>query len=51
MTYQYSVAVRNAKLDTVESTIGTAALLRLFSGAEPDAQRMLAHFAQLTGAR
>jgi hypothetical protein len=35
MTYQYSVAVRNAKLDTVESTIGTAALLRLFSGAEP----------------
>ena len=24
---------------------------RLFSGAEPDAQRMLAHFAQLTGAR
>lgn len=35
MTFQYSVAVRNAKLDTVESTIGTAAVLKLFSGAEP----------------
>lgn len=35
MTYQYSVSVRNAKLDSVETTIGTGALLKLFSGAEP----------------
>ena len=35
MTYQYSVAVRNAKLDAVETTIGTAAVLKIFSGAEP----------------
>lgn len=35
MTYQYSVGVRNAKLDAVETTIGTAAVLKIFSGAEP----------------
>lgn len=35
MAYQYSVAVRNAKLDQIESTIGTAAVLKIFSGAEP----------------
>src|SRR6266566_6728061 len=35
MTYQYSVAVRNAKLDQVETTIGASAVLKLFSGAEP----------------
>lgn len=35
MSFQYSVGVRNAKLDQVESTIGTAAILKVFSGAEP----------------
>ena len=35
MAFQYSVAVRNAKLDQIETTIGTAPLLRIFSGAEP----------------
>lgn len=35
MTYQYSVGVRNAKLDQIETTIGTAAVLKIFSGAEP----------------
>lgn len=35
MTYQYSVACRNAKLDAVETEIGPAAVLKIFSGAEP----------------
>jgi hypothetical protein len=35
MSLQYSVAVRNARLDVVESTIGTAAVLKIFSGAVP----------------
>jgi len=35
MTLQYSVAVRNAKLDAVESTIGTAPILRIRTGAPP----------------
>lgn len=35
MTYQYSVSVRNAALDAKETTIGTAAVLKIFSGAEP----------------
>lgn len=35
MAVQFSVAVRNARLNTVESTIGTAAVLRLFTGAPP----------------
>ena len=35
MTLQYSVAVRNAGLDAIESTTGTAALLRIRSGAPP----------------
>lgn len=35
MAYQYSVSVRNAKLDAVEATIGASAHLKLFSGAEP----------------
>lgn len=32
---QYSVAVRNAQLDAVESTIGTSPILYFFSGAPP----------------
>lgn len=35
MAFQYSVAVRNAKLDAIETTIGTDAILKIFSGAEP----------------
>lgn len=35
MALQYSVTVRNAKLDAIESTIGTAPTLGLFSGAPP----------------
>lgn len=35
MALQYSTAVRNARLDAVESTIGTAAVLKIFTGAPP----------------
>jgi hypothetical protein len=35
MAFQKSVAVRNAELDAIETTAGTTALLKLFSGAEP----------------
>lgn len=35
MALQFSVAVRNARLDTIESTIGTTAILRIRSGAPP----------------
>jgi hypothetical protein len=35
MTLQYSVAVRNARLDTVESTIGTAAVMKIRTGSVP----------------
>src|SRR3954469_10594017 len=35
MTLQYSVAVRGAKLDAVETQIGTTAVLKIFTGAQP----------------
>lgn len=35
MAIQLSVAVRNARLDTIESTISTAAVLRIRTGAAP----------------
>jgi hypothetical protein len=35
MAIQLSVAVRNARLDSLESTIGTSAILRIRSGAAP----------------
>ncbi|PDT47458.1 hypothetical protein CO661_12000 [Sinorhizobium fredii] len=35
MTLQYSVAIRNAKLDAVETTIGTSAVLKIRTGAAP----------------
>ena len=35
MAFQYSVSVRNAKLDQIETTIGVSAVLKVFSGAEP----------------
>ena len=35
MTVQLSVAVRNARLDAIETTIGTSAVLRIRSGAPP----------------
>jgi hypothetical protein len=35
MSLQFSVAVRNARLDTVESTPGVSAILRIRTGAPP----------------
>lgn len=35
MALQASVAVRNARADVVESTIGTAAVVKIFTGAAP----------------
>lgn len=35
MAMQYSVSVRNARLDVVESTIGTTPILRIRTGAAP----------------
>lgn len=35
MALQESVAVRNARLDAIETTIGTSAVLKIFSGAVP----------------
>lgn len=35
MTLQFSTAVRNARLDAVESTIGTSAVLKIRTGAAP----------------
>lgn len=35
MTIQLSIAVRNARLDAIETTIGTAAKLYIRSGAQP----------------
>lgn len=35
MALQYSVAVRNARLDAVETTIGTSAIMRIRTGAVP----------------
>lgn len=35
MAIQLSVAVRNARLDVIETTIGTSAILRIRTGAQP----------------
>ncbi len=35
MAMQYSVAVRNAQLDAIETTIGTAPIMRIRSGSPP----------------
>lgn len=35
MALQYSVAVRNAKLDAVETAVGTTAVLKIRTGAPP----------------
>lgn len=35
MTIQLSIAVRNAMLDSIESTIGTAAVVKLRTGSQP----------------
>lgn len=35
MTMQFSTAVRNAILDSIETTIGTAAVLKIRTGAQP----------------
>lgn len=35
MTVQLSVALRNARLDQIETTVGTSAVLRIRTGAQP----------------
>lgn len=35
MTIQYSTILRNARLDVIETTIGTAPLLRIYDGTPP----------------
>lgn len=35
MAIQLSVAVRNARLDAIETTVGTAAVLKIKTGAQP----------------
>lgn len=35
MAVQLSVAVRNARLDAIETAVGTAPVLRIFTGAQP----------------
>lgn len=35
MTISYSIAVKNAKLDAIETSIGAAALLQLYNGSVP----------------
>lgn len=35
MALQYSTTVRNAKLDAVETAIGTAPVMRIYSGSAP----------------
>jgi hypothetical protein len=35
MAIQMSVALRNARLDAIETTLGTAAKIRIYSGAVP----------------
>lgn len=35
MAIQYSTAVRNAKLDAVETIVGTAPIMRLYNGTKP----------------
>lgn len=35
MTMQLSVAVRNARLDAIETTIGTSAIMEIRTGAQP----------------
>jgi hypothetical protein len=37
MALQYSIAVNQARLDAIESTIGTTAKLRIYSGSVPAA--------------
>lgn len=51
MTLQLSIAVRNARLDAVETTIGVSAVVKIRSGAQPancaagDSGTVLASFA------
>lgn len=35
MALQFSVSVRNSRLDSIESTVGTSAILRIRTGAPP----------------
>ncbi len=35
MALQYSTSVRNARLDAIETAIGTSAILKIFDGTKP----------------
>ncbi len=35
MAIQFSVAVRNARLDSFETTVGTSAVMKIFTGSPP----------------
>lgn len=35
MSVQLSISVRNARLDSIETTVGVSAILKIFSGAQP----------------
>lgn len=35
MAIQFGVLVRNARLDAIETTVGTAPVLRIYTGAQP----------------
>jgi hypothetical protein len=35
MTFQYSTTLRNNQVSQIQATIGTAGVLKIFSGAEP----------------
>jgi hypothetical protein len=35
VSYQYSVSLRNAKLNQIQSIVGASGVLKIFSGAEP----------------
>jgi hypothetical protein len=35
MAIQLSTSVRNARLDAIETTVGTSAVLKIFTGAQP----------------
>jgi len=35
MAFQESIAVRNARLNAIETTVGATAVLKIFSGAQP----------------
>jgi hypothetical protein len=37
---QYGVTINNARLDAIESTIGTSAFLQIYTGSKPPTARL-----------